>query len=108
MAGQKDAVGPGRVSDATFLVVGVEQLTVTTGAVVSLTAAKYDGAEHAFIQVDDESIRYWDDADTDPTTTVGIQIAAGDGEPYPGPLANFRMIATSGTAKVNLSYRKRV
>jgi hypothetical protein len=106
MGEQKQAVGPDRVSDSTFIVKGFQQITVTAGAVSVLTIP--DDAEHIAIQVDDQNIRYRDDG-SDPTTAIGILMAAGlPAEVYPGPLVKFKMIAETGTALVNVSYRARI
>ena len=107
MADQVTTTGQGEVADATFRVTGFQQIEVADDAVSTLTIP--EGTEHAFIQVDDQNIRYRDDGtvdSADPTATVGLHInAGGQGEAYPGPLAAFRMIAETGTAKVNISYR---
>jgi hypothetical protein len=106
MGTQEQAVGPDRVSDATFIVKGFQQLIVTNTVVGALTIP--DGTEYAAMSVDDQNIRYRDDGN-DPTVAIGLRMAAGlPAEVYPGPLADFRPIAEASTAKINISYRARI
>lgn len=66
-------------------------LTVPTGAVIAL------------IQPETQSIRWRDDG-TNPTTSVGMVLAAGETLAYTGNLAAFKLIEVTATAKVNVSY----
>ena len=103
MADQVTTTGQGEVTDATFRVVGFEQIEVADDTVAVLTIP--EGTEHIFIQVDDQNVRYRDDGEN-PTAAVGILLTAGaPGEVYPGPLVDFKMISETGTALANISYR---
>lgn len=66
-------------------------LTVPTGAVIAL------------IQPETQSVRWRDDG-TNPTTSVGMVIAAGETLAYTGNLGAFKVIEVTGTAKLNVSY----
>ena len=82
-------------------------LDVTTGAVVTLTVPP--GATHAFLTVEDADVRFTEDS-SNPTTGAngnGLILPAGFiGElALPNPL---KFIGVSGTAEINVSYRKYV
>ncbi len=66
-------------------------LTVPTGAVIAL------------IQAETQSVRWRDDG-TNPEAGVGLVIAAGDTIAYTGSLSAFKVIETTGSAKLNVSY----
>lgn len=61
------------------------------------------GATFALITPETQAIRWRDDG-TNPTTTVGMPLAAGATLQYTGNLAAFKMIETAATAKVNITY----
>ena len=46
----------------------------------------------------------WRDDDTDPTSTVGMPLAAGVTLQYDGDLTKIRFIEYGGTAKLNVTY----
>jgi hypothetical protein len=100
--------GPSAVSDRTLVPVGFEQLSVTTAVGGSpITAGIVDGASMALIQTTDQNIRWRDDG-TDPTTTIGMQLADGSDFWYTADLSAIKFIAETGTAKVNIStYREK-
>lgn len=92
---------------ATACASGQYNLSVTTGAVVTLTPAS--GATHAWISVDTggtaTGIRFTFDGTT-PSSTTGHFLAAGDALTYIDNLATFKMIGVTGTATVQVSYWK--
>jgi hypothetical protein len=61
------------------------------------------GAQFALIQAQDKDVRWRDDG-TNPTTTVGIVLAANDSIWYTGDLKKFRVIETAASAKLNITY----
>jgi hypothetical protein len=81
---------------------GFQNLSVTTA--VALTVPS--GATHALMTVDTGSgnIRFREDG-TNPTASVGLLVQAGNAVELTN-LANVRIISTTGTTVVNISYRK--
>lgn len=61
------------------------------------------GANVALIQVDTAPVRWRDDG-TNPTTTVGMQIASAGSLEYWGTLSAIKLIAASGSPIANVSY----
>jgi hypothetical protein len=57
----------------------------------------------AIIVPESASVR-WRDDDTDPTSTVGMPLAAGVTLQYDGDLTKIRFIEYGGTAKLNVTY----
>jgi hypothetical protein len=100
--GQRNNTGPTSVSDRRLVPVNYEQLT-SLGSAAGLTAAKYDIADFAIIQAQDQDVRWRDDG-TDPTTTVGMVLAAGTWFTYTGDLSAIKIIETAASAKLNVSY----
>src|SRR5579864_6785505 len=81
---------------------GYQQLSVTSGAAVSLTVP--NGATTAVVSVETAAVRWRDDG-TAPTTTVGMPIAAAAAPfVYSGALSAIQFIAQSTTATVDVSY----
>lgn len=94
---QKIDVGPW----VPTLVAG-HQYNQTCATVFTMTVPS--GATHAFITVDGGAVRMREDA-ADPTSTNGLYLPDG----FAGELvlANaLRFLQVSGTAKLNISYRK--
>lgn len=60
-------------------------------------------SQSALIQVLDQNVRIRDDG-TNPTTSVGFRIAAGDSLTYDGDLRKVRIIEESSGAEVNILY----
>lgn len=89
------AIEPGNLTPK-----GYQQIT-SLSAAASLTVPT--GATIALIQAQDRDVRWRDDG-TDPTASVGMVIAAGDALPYTGSLAAIKLIETTASAKVNVSY----
>ena len=85
---------------------GNQTLSVVTGSDSTLTVPT--GATHALMTVDTGGgdIRYWEDGSS-PSTTAGLLVPAGGAAELTN-LANVKMRATTGTAAVNVSYRKYV
>ncbi len=105
MAGQIKTVHQGQrgvVVDAFRKPINYEQLTSISGA-TGLTAAKFDGAHYAEIQAEGQDVRYRDDG-TNPTTSVGMIIFAGQTKPYFGDLSTIKLIEVTATAKLNITY----
>lgn len=87
------------------VVAGMQTLSVTTGAVVTLTVPP--GATHAWISVDSggaaTGIRFTFDGST-PTASVGHLLATGDALTFVDNLSGLKMLGVSGTATVQVSY----
>ena len=62
-----------------------------------------DGATVAVIRVSTQDVRIRDDG-TDPTTSVGFPIAAGDTYTYEGDLAAVKIIASTAGAAIAVLY----
>lgn len=80
---------------------GHEQLTSITSA-TALTVPT--GARVAVLQVEVAQARMRDDG-TNPTTSVGMPIGAGETYDYVGDLSKVKLIGSSGTI-VNVAYYK--
>jgi len=91
----------GSSSPYTYTPLGYQQLTVT--GVVGLTAPS--GSTIAFISVATSGVNYRDDG-TNPTSTVGMPVSAGQQLQYSGALSSIKFIAQSGTPVLNISYYK--
>ncbi|MCP4549641.1 MAG: hypothetical protein GY835_24565 [bacterium] len=91
-----------RVLDATLTPVAYEQVADVSSA-VGLTPATFDTASYAIIQAQDQNVRWRDDG-TDPTTAVGMVLAAGSWMIYTGDLSAIRLIEEAATAVVNVAY----
>jgi hypothetical protein len=61
------------------------------------------GATVAIIQAEAQSIRWRDDG-TNPTTSVGMVLSAGESLFFTGDLAGFSAIEVAASAKLNISY----
>ncbi len=95
--------GNGRiVADAFRDPIGYEQITGLS-AVKGLTAATYEGASYAVIQAEDQNVRWRDDG-TNPTTSVGMILAAEQSIAYFGDLSAIKIIEETASAKLNVSY----
>lgn len=91
-----------QTSDASLVSAGdQEQLTGFSSA--KALQAVPDGAFRALIQAEGQNVRWTDDGN-DPTTSTGIQLAAGDDFWYPGDLSALKFIQEAATAKLNVSY----
>ena len=64
-----------------------------------------DGVTMVMIQPETQNVRWRDDG-TNPTTTVGALIVANDILYYSGPMASFKLIEVTASAKVNLTFYK--
>lgn len=60
-------------------------------------------ARVAIIQAEGDSLRWRDDG-TDPTTDVGMLLIAGESFFYVGDLSRFKIIESSTSSVVNVSY----
>lgn len=61
------------------------------------------GSRYAIIQAESQSVRWRDDG-TDPTTTVGMVLAAGADFWYFGDLSAIKFIETTASAKLNVAF----
>lgn len=92
------------VQDSSFVPVGYEQITVTTGAAIGFTAGTRKEANFAVIKVNG-TIRFRDDG-VDPTGSVGFPWGTND------PvlvitledMTKFKMISTSGSHVAEVLY----
>lgn len=79
---------------------GYQQIT-SLAAAAALTVP--DGAQRARIQPTAQAVRWRDDG-TNPTSTVGMQIAAGTETTYDGDLSALRFIEEAASAVLNVAY----
>jgi len=79
---------------------GYQQLTDLSSA-AALTVPT--GSTVALIQAESQSVRWRDDG-TDPTTSVGMVLSAGESIFFTGDLAGFSAIEVAASAKLNVSY----
>lgn len=79
---------------------GYQQVTSLT-AVKGLTIPA--GATYALISPEGQAVRYRDDGQ-DPTTTVGMPLAAGETLRYEGNLSALRFIEQTASARLNVSF----
>lgn len=98
------------VATAIPTVVSCQQVTAptTAGTLASICSgtALPSGATHALVRAETgntAAVRWVDDAGT-PTTSVGLELAAGDMVEWVN-LASIKLI-TTGTQKLNISFRK--
>jgi hypothetical protein len=84
-------------------VIGFQNAAVTTAVALPSIPA---GATHALLVVDTGggNLRFREDA-TNPTTSVGLLVQAGNAVELTN-LADVRIISTTGTTNVNISYRR--
>jgi len=99
IAGNESAPVP--VAGSVRSCVGRVTLSVTTGAVVSLTPPA--GAIAAMIQADGSAVSMTLDG-TSPTATVGTRIDDGVIMHIDSALANVKLIARSATTNVQVAY----
>ena len=93
----------GEAGNAPYVFTAMGIFTVPVGSTV-VPLAPPAGATIAQLQVSNVAIRYRDDG-VDPTSSVGIEIAAGGSAQLSlAPLTNVRMISEAGTATVTISY----
>ena len=90
----------GHVEESNVTPAGYQQITDLDTA-VGLTVPT--GATRALIQATTQSVR-WRDDDTDPTDTVGMQLAAGADMWYLGDLSRILFVQEAASAKLNVSY----
>jgi hypothetical protein len=81
---------------------GFQNIGVTTAQALTVPT----GATHALLTVDTGggNIRFREDG-TNPTTSIGLLVQAGAAVELTN-LANIRIVSTTGTTTVNVSYRK--
>lgn len=97
MSGPQSTQG---VTDHKLVPLGYQQID-TLNAAKGLTLP--DKAQYALIQPQTQDVRWRDDG-TDPTSAVGIVLAAGDDFFYTGDLSAIKFIETAASAKINVSY----
>lgn len=95
-----DSVGHLQQSPAGLIAKGYQQIT-SLSAATALTVPS--GATVALIQAESQSIRWRDDG-TDPTTSVGMLLSAGESVFFTGSLSGFKAIEVSASAILNISY----
>lgn len=81
---------------------GYSQLTA---AAASGLGTIPDGAKMALIQPETQNVRWRDDG-TNPTTAIGMVLAAGTTLQYTGSFSAFKMIEVAATAKINVTFYK--
>lgn len=85
---------------AVLIPLGYQQLT-SLSSVAGLTVPA--NTKSALIQAESQYIRWRDDG-TNPTTSVGMVLAAGESLFFTGSLSAFRAIEITASAKLNISY----
>jgi hypothetical protein len=86
------------VTDAISTPKGYHQITTLTSAV----PLQAKNARFALIQAVGQNVRWRDDG-TDPTSSVGMILFAGQTLPYYGDLKAIRLIETAASAELNVS-----
>lgn len=86
---------------STTVCLGYQQYT-SLSAATGLSSIP-QGATLALIVPETQSIRWRDDG-TNPTSSVGMPIAAGSYLSYDGDLNRIKFIEQSASAKINVSY----
>lgn len=81
---------------------GFERITDLSSA-VGFTAPA--GTRLAIFRAETQDIRWRDDG-TNPTSTVGLLMSVGDVFMYTGDFSKFKMIETTASAVVQISYYK--
>ena len=79
---------------------GYQQITNLSSA-VGLTVP--DGANYCVFDCEDQAVRWRDDG-TNPSATVGMQLATGVTFAYDGILTDIKFIEETASAKLNISY----
>lgn len=79
---------------------GYQQITSLVAA-AGLTVPS--GAILAIIQCESQNVRWRDDG-TDPTATVGMDLATDETFIYTGDLSTIKFIEKAASAKLNISY----
>lgn len=79
---------------------GYQQITSLSAATALTVPA---GARFALIRPETQGIRWRDDG-TNPTSTVGMPVDAGDTVFFTGKLSVVKVIETAVSAKLNVSY----
>lgn len=81
---------------------GFQNISVTTAQALTVPS----GASHALLTVDTGggNIRFREDG-TNPTASIGLLVQAGAAVELTN-LANVRIVSTTGTTVVNVSYRR--
>ena len=95
-----------KILDDTLIPVGYQQISAPSSAtgLTMIPAAEGRGvANFCLIQVLTQAVRWRDDG-TDPTASVGMQIAAGKDLPYNGDLSAIKFIQEAASAEINVSY----
>jgi hypothetical protein len=75
--------------------------TVTDGKRLSQTKGK---PNRILMQCEGQTVRWTDDPDVDPTTTVGMLMTIGTLYEYSGDLSKLRFIQTAATAILHILY----
>lgn len=88
-------------------ITGYEQLSPDTSTALGLTAAKYMAAREIWVQTEVQDVRWRADG-TNPTSSVGMLLKQLNGDILKlttmKAFQNFRVIATTGSPKVNVTY----
>jgi hypothetical protein len=81
----------------------ITSLVAATGLTVPVVTNIYVG--YAVIQCEGtSSVVRWRDDGTDPTSTIGMQLVAGQEMDYSGDLTKIKFIDGTGTSILNISY----
>lgn len=88
----------------TFLPLGYGQVSSTVGSTGTALPSQPAGAQSCIIQVTGNAVRWRDDG-TNPSSIVGMQLAAAASITYYGNISAVRITPeTSTTAVVNVTY----
>jgi hypothetical protein len=80
---------------------GYQQITTALSGATALTVPT--GATLAIVNVEGTSVRWRDDG-TNPSSTVGMVLAAGTTTPFVGDLSALKFIRTAAGSEINVSY----
>lgn len=94
------AISHHATSEAILVEKGYQQITSLSSA-TALTVPT--GADRALIQATTQNVRWRSDG-TNPTATIGMQLAAGDSLFYTGNLAALKFIEETASAVLNITY----
>jgi len=99
---QYGTAGSAHVTEGGLTPLGYQQITSLSAATALTVPA---GARLAIIQAEVQSVRWRDDG-TNPTSSIGMVLAAGYDLVYTGTLSAIKFIETTASAKLNISYFK--
>lgn len=88
-----------------FAQLGYKQLTGLSSVkgLADVSGGIPTGSHSVLLQAESQSIRWRDDG-TDPTSSTGMVLAAGDSLLYDFPLTRIKFIESTPSAKLNITF----